>query len=148
VKGLDGELVKRVLNSFINQTIVIMKDKIEKFEDLKIWQDSVTIAVEIYALFKDSKDFGFRDQIQRSSVSIPSNIAEGYDRQSNNEFIRFLRIAKASCAELRTQIIIAQRVGMVHDVTNLIERTKSLSAMIQKLITYRDGLRGRERVGR
>ena len=119
-----------------------MKDKIEKFEDLKIWQDSVTIAVEIYALFKDSKDFGFRDQIQRSSVSIPSNIAEGYDRQSNNEFIRFLRIAKASCAELRTQIIIAQRVGMVRDESNLIERTKSLSAMIQKLITYRDGLRG------
>ncbi len=118
-----------------------MKDNIEKFEDLKIWQDSVTIAVEIYDLFKDSKDFGFRDQIQRSAVSVPSNIAEGYDRQTNNEFIRFLRIAKASCAELRTQIIIAQRVGMVRDVSNLIERTKSLSAMIQKLITYRDGLR-------
>ena len=118
-----------------------MGNKIEKFEDLKIWQDSVTIAVEIYALFKDSKDFGFRDQIQRSSVSVPSNIAEGYDRQTNNEFIRFLRIAKASCAELRTQLIIAQRVGMVKDVDALIERTKSLSAMIQKLITYRDGLR-------
>ncbi len=120
-----------------------MGNKIEKFEDLQIWQDSVTIAVEIYALFKDSKDFGFRDQIQRSSVSIPSNIAEGYDRQTNNEFIRFLRIAKASCAELRTQLIIAQRVNMVKDVAGLIERTKSLSAMIQKLITYRDGLRGK-----
>ncbi len=79
-----------------------MKQKIEKFEDLVIWQDGVTIAVEIYALFNNSKDFGFRDQIQRSSVSIPSNIAEGYDRQTNNEFIRFLRIAKGSCAELRT----------------------------------------------
>ena len=119
-----------------------MGNKIERFEDLQIWQDSVTIAVEIYALFKDSKDFGFCDQIQRSSVSVPSNIAEGYDRQSNNEFIRFLRIAKASCAELRTQLIIAQRVGMVKDVGSLIEKTKSLSAMIQKLITYRDGIRG------
>ena len=122
-----------------------MENKIEKFEDLKIWQDSVTIAVDIYALFKKSKDFGFRDQIQRSSVSIPSNIAEGYDRQTNNEFIRFLRIAKASCAELRTQLIIAQRVGMVEDVTDLIEKTRSLSAMIQKLITYRDGLREKRR---
>ena len=118
-----------------------MNNKVERFEDLQIWQDSVTIAVDIYALFSKSKDFGFRDQIQRSSVSVPSNIAEGYDRQTNNEFIRFLRIAKASCAELRTQLIIAQRVGMVEDVTDLIERTKSLSAMIQKLISYRDGLR-------
>ena len=121
-----------------------MENKIEKFEDLKIWQDSVTIAVDIYALFKKSKDFGFRDQIRRSSVSVPSNIAEGYDRQTNNEFIRFLRIAKASCAELRTQLIIAQRVGMVEDVSALIERTRSLSAMIQKLITYRDGLKRRK----
>jgi len=118
-----------------------MKRKIEKFEDLIIWQDGVEIAVEIYALFKSSKDFGFRDQIQRSSVSVPSNIAEGFDRQTNNEFIRFLRIAKASCAELRTQIIIAQRVGMIEKVDDLIERTKQLSAMIQKMISYRDGLR-------
>ncbi len=122
-----------------------MENKIEKFEDLKIWQDSVTIAVDVYALFKESKDFGFRDQIQRSSVSVPSNIAEGYDRQTNNEFIRFLRIAKASCAELRTQLIIAQRVGMVEGVAGLIEKTRSLSAMIQKLITYRDGLREKKR---
>jgi len=120
-----------------------MKKKIEKFEDLVIWQDGVTIAVEIYALFKNSKDFGFRDQVQRSSVSVPSNIAEGYDRQTNNEFIRFLRIAKASCAELRTQLIIAHRVDMVGDVSDMIEKTKSLSAMIQKMITYRDGLRGK-----
>ena len=122
-----------------------MENKIEKFEDLRIWQDSVAIAVDIYALFKKSKDFGFRDQIQRSSVSVPSNIAEGYDRQTNNEFIRFLRIAKASCAELRTQLIIAQRVGMVEDVADLIEKTRSLSSMIQKLITYRDGLREKKR---
>ena len=117
------------------------KKKIEKFEDLIIWQNGVDIAVEIYRLFKNSKDFGFRDQIQRSSVSVPSNIAEGYYRQTNNEFIRFLRISKASCVELRTQLIIAHRVEMVKDVGELIEGTKLLSAMIQKMITYRDGLR-------
>lgn len=138
---LKGRKVKK--GEIINYTV--MENKIEKFEDLKIWQDSVTIAVDIYSLFKESKDFGFRDQIQRSSVSVPSNIAEGYDRQTNNEFIRFLRIAKASCAELRTQLIIAQRVGMVEGVAGLIEKTRSLSAMIQKLITYRDGLREKKR---
>lgn len=118
-----------------------MKNKIEKFEDLRIWQDGVSIAVDIYGLFKESKDFGFRDQVQRSAVSIPSDIAEGYDRQANKEFIRFLRIAKASCAELRTQLIIAQRVGMLENIKELIEQSKSLSAMIQKMITYRTGLK-------
>lgn len=125
----------------------MMKNKIEKFEDLNIWQEGVEMAVDVYALFQDSKDFGFRDQIQRSAISIPSNIAEGYDRQSNNEFIRFLKIAKASCAELRTQLIIAQRVKMTVDVAELIERTRSLSAMIQKMITYRTGLKDKK-VGR
>ena len=120
-----------------NQHYTIMKNKIEKFEDLRIWQDGVSVAVDIYALFKDSRDFGFRDQIQRAAVSVPSNIAEGYDRQTNNEFIRFLKIAKASCAELRTQLIIAQRVGMPGNIVELIKQTKSLSAMIQKMITYR-----------
>jgi len=99
-----------------------MGNKIEKFEDLLIWQNAVEIAVTVYNLFKNSKDFGFRDQIQRSSVSISSNIAEGYDRQSNNEFIRFLRIAKASCAELRTQLIIAQKVGLINDAEDIIEK--------------------------
>ena len=118
-----------------------MGNKIEKFEDLKIWQESVEMAVSIYVLFKNSKDFGFRDQVQRSSVSISSNIAEGYDRQSNNEFIRFLRIAKASCAELRTQLIIAQKTEIIVVTDDIIEKTKLLSAMIQNMITYRKGIK-------
>lgn len=123
-----------------------MGNKIEKFEDLIIWQKAVEMAVIIYALFKNSRDFGFRDQIQRSSVSISSNIAEGYDRQSNNEFIRFLRIAKASCAELRTQLIIAQKVDLLNDAGDVIEKTKLLSAMIQKMIQYRSGIKeGKEK---
>ena len=123
-----------------------MGDKIEKFEDLIIWQKAVEMAVIVYSLFKDSKDFGFRDQIQRSSVSISSNIAEGYDRQSNNEFIRFLRIAKSSCAELRTQLIIAQKVGLLNNVEDIIEESKLLSAMIQKMIQYRLGIKeGKEK---
>ncbi len=118
-----------------------MGNKITKFEDLIIWQKGVEMAVLVYNLFKDSKDFGFRDQVQRSSVSISSNIAEGYDRQSNNEFIRFLRIAKSSCAELRTQLIIAQKVEIVVISNDVIEETKILSAMIQKMIEYRLGVK-------
>jgi len=124
----------------------IMGGAIEKFEDLKIWQDAVDIAVTVYSSFKDSKDYGFRDQVQRSSVSISSNIAEGFDRQSNNEFIRFLRIAKASCAELRTQLIIAKKAEIVLLNNDIIEKTKILSAMIQKMIEYRSGIKeGKEK---
>lgn len=118
-----------------------MGNKITKFEDLIIWQKGVEMAVLVYDLFKNSKDFGFRDQVQRSSVSISSNIAEGYDRQSNNEFIRFLRIAKASCAELRTQLIIAQKAEIANIPNKVIEETKTLSAMIQKMIEYRLGMK-------
>jgi four helix bundle protein len=99
------------------------------------------LAVTTYSLFKDCKDWGFRDQVQRSSVSIPSNIAEGFDRNSNNEFIRFLNISKGSCGELRTQLIIAERAGLIERVGVLIEQTKKESKMIQKLITYRESLK-------
>lgn len=118
-----------------------MENKIEKFEDLKIWQEGVTNAVEVYSLFKSCKDFGFRDQIQRSAVSVPSNIAEGFDRQSNNEFIRFLKIAKGSCAELRAQLIIASKIELIKYDESLVNRTKILSAKIQKMITYREGVK-------
>ncbi|MFA6400216.1 MAG: four helix bundle protein [Salinivirgaceae bacterium] len=118
-----------------------MENEIKNFEDLKIWQEGVDLAVTTYSLFKDSKDWGFRDQIQRSSVSIPSNIAEGFDRNSNNEFIRFLNISKGSCGELRTQLIIAERVGLIENAGDLIEQTRKESKMIQKMITYRESLR-------
>ncbi len=118
-----------------------MRNTIEKFEDLKIRQDSVELALNIYKILKDCRDYGLRDQMQRSAVSIPSNIAEGFDRQSNNEFIRFLKISKGSCGELRTQLIIAHKIALLNDIENNIEKTRVLSSKIQKLITYRENIK-------
>jgi four helix bundle protein len=122
-----------------------MNRRIEKFEDLIIWQDGVNLAVNVYRILKNCRDFGLRDQIQRSAVSIPSNIAEGFDRKSNNEFLRFLKISKGSCAELRTQLIIAEQVGLIGGNESPMETTKILSAKIQKMITYREKRRQEEK---
>ena len=116
-----------------------MHEQVKSFEDLLVWKEGVRLSLEIYSLLKNSKDFGLRDQMQRSSVSIPSNIAEGFERDTNKEFIRFLYIAKGSSAELRTQLYIAIRVGEIEEKTGkkLIEQAKSISSMLHGLIKTR-----------
>ena len=77
------------------------------FEKLSVWQRATSLSILIYKSFQNSTDFGFKDQITRSSLSIASNIAEGMERQSAKEKCQYLWIAKGSCGELRTQIYIA-----------------------------------------
>jgi four helix bundle protein len=87
------------------------------FKDLKVWRRAKELAVDIYKETQDgpfSRDFGFRDQIRKAAVSIPSNIAEGDERGSNKDAIRFFYIAKGSLAELRTQVEIAFEVGYLN----------------------------------
>ena len=107
------------------------------FENLEVWKDSCRLAVEIYEALKDCKDYGLRDQMQRAAVSIPSNIAEGAERQSTKDFCKFLYIAKGSSAELRTQLYIAAKIGSVpmKTCTALSSRCKSVSGQLQKLIS-------------
>jgi four helix bundle protein len=95
------------------------------------------LAIDIYAAFKSSQDWGLRNQITRSAVSVPSNIAEGHERGSTKEFTRFLYIAKGSTAELRTQLEIAQRVGELDHkaAVRLLDEAKQINAMLQALIT-------------
>jgi len=86
----------------------------EGYRDLRVWQRAKDLAVTIYKLTSSgplARDFGLRDQIQRSAVSIPSNIAEGDERDTNKDSVRFLYIAKGSLAELRTQLEIARDIG-------------------------------------
>ncbi|MES2961496.1 MAG: four helix bundle protein [Pseudomonadota bacterium] len=83
---------------------------IERFEDIKAWQKAQDLAVDVYFIFGKIKDFGFRDQICRAVVSVSSNIAEGFSRSSNADFVRFLYIAIASCNEVRSLLYLAQRL--------------------------------------
>jgi len=113
--------------------------KIEKFEDLHVWKESMRLAVDLYKALNASKDYGLRDQLQRAAVSIPSNIAEGFERNSNKEFVQFLYIAKGSCSELRTQLYLCIEVGVIENsvAQNYIEKTRKISAMLYKLIQTR-----------
>jgi four helix bundle protein len=90
--------------------------KIEKFEDLIAWQKARELTKNIYQVTTQgdlSRDFGLRDQIRRASVSIMSNIAEGFERGGRSEFHQFLVIAKGSCAELRSQLYVSLDVGHI-----------------------------------
>lgn len=92
--------------------------KINKFEDLDCWKLSLKVTKLIYdATSKKefSKDFFLRDQLRRSIVSVSSNIVEGFERSNNNEFVRFLKIAKGSSGEAKNQIYIAREVGYLSD---------------------------------
>lgn len=82
-------------------------------ERLDVWKRSCRLSVEVYRYFSESKDFGFKDQITRSSLSIGSNIAEGVEKESNKETIRFIEIARGSTAELITQIYIGIEIGYI-----------------------------------
>jgi len=114
-------------------------NKIGKFEDLNVWQEAMELTEAVYKAFNQCNNFSFRDQIRRASVSIPANIAEGFDRQTNKEFIQFLFIAKGSAAEARTLLMLAKRLGYIdeNNYNTLIESTRKISAMLFKFIETR-----------
>jgi len=107
----------------------------QSFEDLEVWKRSCRLAVRIYRELKDCRDFGLKDQMTRSAVSISSNIAEGAERGSKQEYIRFIHIAKGSAAELRTQLYIANEIGVLDKTitAEIISELKQISAMLQSI---------------
>ena len=115
--------------------------KIQKFEDMKVWQDSREFVKQIYkstANQKFRKDFGLRDQIQRASVSIMSNIAEGYERDSNKELIRFLIIAKGSAGEVRSLLYVTTDLGYLteKEFSEYYQASISIITQISNFIKY------------
>jgi four helix bundle protein len=112
------------------------------FQKLRVWQLAKNLAVKIYKITQNQpfkKDFGFKDQIQRAAISIPSNIAEGDESGTNKLSIRYFYTAKGSIAELQTQLIIAQEIGyMETDLKDsLVNECNLVSVMLNKIIKAR-----------
>jgi four helix bundle protein len=106
------------------------------FEDLTVWQRGCDLAVSICRTVENWTHFSLKDQLQRSAISVPSNIAEGHERDSPGDFIRFLRISKGSIGEMRTQVYISKRLGLLAEdkANQFIQETKEIAAMLQGLI--------------
>jgi four helix bundle protein len=112
-----------------------MKEKVERFEDLVAWQKARALASRVYRLSLTgpiSKDFTFCNQFRSAALSVPSNIAEGFERGGRGEFHQFLSIAKASCAELRNQLYIASDIEYIDADTTavLMESAREVGRII------------------
>ncbi|PIZ44144.1 MAG: four helix bundle protein [Armatimonadetes bacterium CG_4_10_14_0_8_um_filter_66_14] len=115
--------------------------KIERFEDVDAWKEARALARAIYRISgtgEFARDFGLRDQIRRAAVSVMSNIAEGFERGGNREFIQFLFIAKGSAGEVRSQLYVAADLGYVDEGTlrDLKKLTETVSRLIAGFIKY------------
>lgn len=110
--------------------------KIDRFEDIIAWQKAKEMTIKIYSLFKDNRDYGFKDQICRSSVSVMNNIAEGFERKTDTEFKHFLFISKGSCGEVRSMLYISKDLKYIseEDFTTLLSLSSEISKMISGLI--------------
>lgn len=111
------------------------------FEDLKVWQKARALNVKVYQLTLNetfSKDFGLKNQIRNASVSISSNIAEGFERNGNKEFSQFLSIAKGSAGEVRSQLYLAKDLEYIpeENLQTLVDDLKEISKMLNGLIRY------------
>ena len=114
--------------------------KIKDFKELNVWQTGIEIVEQVYRLtrkFPKDERFGLTHQIQRSAVSIPSNVAEGFNRQYPKEFIQFCHVSLGSCAELETHLIIAARLKYItdKDLKNLTTKIHYECKMLRNLVT-------------
>ncbi|HEX2100969.1 MAG TPA: four helix bundle protein [Candidatus Synoicihabitans sp.] len=108
----------------------------DTFENLEVWQDAIALGELVYTMFRGCGDVSFRQQVLSAAASVSNNIAEGYERDSNQEFLRFLIIAKGSCGKVRSQAYLALRVGLLNEpnAENLIASAKRLSKRLARYI--------------
>ncbi len=111
---------------------------IKQFENIKSWQEARLLVKDIYSYFQTCRDYGFRDQIQRASISIMSNIAEGFERGGNKEFVYFLTIARGSTAEVKSLAYAGLDVGLISlDQFKRIESgANRINGLLNGLISY------------
>ena len=107
--------------------------KFNRFEDIIAWKKSKELTLLIYKLLEKHDDFGYKNQIQRASVSVMNNIAEGYERQTNKEFRQFLYISKGSCGEVRSMLYLAKELSIITDEE--FNKTFKLSEEISKILS-------------
>lgn len=115
--------------------------KVEKFEDLEVWKLSIKLSSDVFQVISNgsfSKDYKLKDQFWGSVISISSNIAEGFERFNNNEFKYFLKVAKGSAGEARSQVLIAFKVGYVSEKEygDFDNRLRNISRKLSNLISY------------
>lgn len=112
------------------------KQKIEKFEDIIAWQKAELLVLDIYNTFRSCKDFSFKNQVERASVSVMNNIAEGYERQTNKELKNFLYIAKGSCGETRSMLHVALKLKYITEAeyTRLFQSSTEISKLLSGFI--------------
>lgn len=108
------------------------------FEELNIWKEAKELVLDVYGLMSSTRDYGFKDQIQRAAVSIMNNIAEGSEAGTDIMFIRYLNITKGSCAEVRSMLYLCADLKFCtrEQSHELINKTLRISRGVSKLITY------------
>jgi len=107
----------------------------QSFEDLEVWQRGCRLAVDIFRTFENCRYINLKNQLERAALSVPSNIAEGAERGGSKEFGQFLKIAKGSSGEMRTQLYIASKLKVIGatQARTLVGESKEISAMIEGL---------------
>ena len=108
--------------------------RIDRFEDIESWKEARLLVRDIYRPLQSCKDFGFRDQVQRASISVMANIAEGFDRASNREFVQFLVIARGSVSEVKSLSYAGLDLGYFDE-----ETFTTISVRCVKLINLLNG---------
>jgi len=133
-----------------------MSTTVKTFRDLIVWQKAMTLVTDVYrasSAFPASEQYGLTSQLRRCAVSIPSNIAEGFGRDSTNDYLRFLSIAAGSLYESQTQLEIARNLEFLAEqkFTQLLDQAREiermLSGLIRSLKGQRDGEKGQRSIG-
>jgi len=124
--------------------------RVDALRNLDVWKRACRLSVDVYRATRSCSDLGFRDQLTRSALSVPSNIAEGYERETINERIRFLRIAKGSCGECWTQLLIGREAELLSAATvkSLAAEAEEIAKMLRGLIKYYEVREGDESLPR